>query len=96
MLGVASGVDLPAGKKTHDRVFAFCADKPALGIIAHTRKPQLNEKRTGGTGLMHLLAGSYILTSVPRCIFVMTTESSVSSWLPRVITKIQRGTLVKM
>jgi hypothetical protein len=25
------------------------ADKPALGIIAHTRKPQLNEKRTGGT-----------------------------------------------
>jgi hypothetical protein len=25
-----------------------------------------------------------------------TTESSVSSWLPRVITKIQRGTLVKM
>jgi hypothetical protein len=46
-------------------------DKPALGIIAHTRKPQINEKRTGGTGLMHLLAGSFILTSVPRCIFVM-------------------------
>lgn len=51
------------------------ADKPALGIIAHTRKPQLNEKRTGGTALMHLLAGSYILTSVPRCIFVMTRGS---------------------
>jgi hypothetical protein len=50
-------------------------DKPALGIIAHTRKPQPNEKRTGGTGLMHLLAGSYILTSVPRCIFVMTRGS---------------------
>jgi len=48
-------------------------DKPALGIIAHTRKPQPNEKRTGGTALMHLLAGSYILTSVPRCIFVMTS-----------------------
>jgi hypothetical protein len=51
------------------------SDKPALGIIAHTRKPQPNEKRTGGTGLMHLLAGSYILTSVPRCIFVMTRGS---------------------
>ena len=61
-------------------------DKPALGIVAHTRKPQINEKRTGGTGLMHLLAGSFILTSVPRCIFVMVrgtddeTEDSVV-WL---------------
>ena len=52
------------------------ADKPALGICAHTRKPQVNEKRTGGTGLMHLLAGSYILTSVPRCIFIMVRGSS--------------------
>ena len=50
-------------------------DKPALGIIAHTRKPHPNEKRTGGTGLMHLLSGSYILTSVPRCIFIMTRGS---------------------
>jgi AAA domain len=47
------------------------ADKPALGIVAHTRKPQPNEKRTGGTGIMHLLAGSYLLTSVPRSIFIM-------------------------
>jgi hypothetical protein len=51
------------------------SDKPALGIVAHTRKPAPNEKRTGGSGLMHLLAGSYILTSVPRCIFVMTRGS---------------------
>jgi hypothetical protein len=50
-------------------------DKPALGIDAHTRKPQPNEKRTGGTGLMHLLAGSYVLTSVPRSIFIMTRGS---------------------
>ncbi len=50
-------------------------DKPALGIVAHTRKPQPNEKPTGGTGLMHLLSGSYILTSVPRCIFIMTRGS---------------------
>jgi hypothetical protein len=51
------------------------ADKPALGIDAHTRKPQPNEKRTGGAGIMHLLAGSYVLTSVPRCIFIMTRGS---------------------
>jgi hypothetical protein len=50
-------------------------DKPALGIYAHTRKPKTDEKRTGGTGLMHLLAGSYILTSVPRSIFVMIPGS---------------------
>jgi hypothetical protein len=49
--------------------------KPALGIVAHTRKPKTDEKRTGGTGLMHLLAGSYILTSVPRAIFVMIRGS---------------------
>ena len=51
------------------------SDKPALGVIAHTRKPQAKEKRTGGTGLMHLLAGSYVLTSVPRSIFIMTRGS---------------------
>lgn len=50
-------------------------DRPALGIVAHTRKPQANEKRTGGTGLMHILSGSYILTSVPRSIFVMVRGS---------------------
>lgn len=50
-------------------------DKPALGIVAHTRKPQAHEKRTGGTGLMHILSGSYMLTSVPRSIFVMVRGS---------------------
>jgi hypothetical protein len=65
------------------------ADKPALGIIAHTRKPLPNDKRTGGTGLMHLLAGSYVLTSVPRCIFIMTrgtqdeTDDSVVFFNPK-------------
>jgi hypothetical protein len=64
-------------------------DKPALGILAHTKKPQLNEKRTGGTGLMHLLAGSYILTSVPRSIFIMVrgtedeTDNSVVWFNPK-------------
>ena len=46
-------------------------DRPAVGIVAHTRKPAPNEKRTGGTGLKNVLAGSYVLTSVPRCVFVM-------------------------
>jgi hypothetical protein len=50
-------------------------DKPALGIVAHTRKPATNEKRTGGTGLMHLLAGSHILASSPRSLFVMIRGS---------------------
>jgi hypothetical protein len=45
--------------------------KPALVIVAHTRKPQMNERRTGGTGLMHLLAGSHMLASVPRSVFIM-------------------------
>ena len=57
-------------------------DRPAFGIVAHTRKPKPDEKRIGGTGLMHLLAGSYILSSVPRTILVMvpgTTEETDNS-----------------
>jgi len=52
------------------------SDRPALIIVAHTRKPQPTDKRTGGSGLMHLLAGSYVLTSVPRAIFVMVRGTS--------------------
>jgi hypothetical protein len=64
-------------------------ERPALGIVAHTRKPQTNEKRTGGSGLMHLLAGSYVLSSVPRAIFVMVrgshdeTDNSVVFFNPK-------------
>jgi hypothetical protein len=47
------------------------ADKPALGIVAHTRKPKPEEKKNGGTSLMHCLAGSYVITSVPRAVFVL-------------------------
>ena len=54
-------------------------DKPALGIVAHTRKPHPNEKRTGGTGLMHILSGSYVLASVPRAMFVMVRGSDEES-----------------
>jgi hypothetical protein len=51
-------------------------DRPALGIVAHTRKPQQHDKRAGGSSAMHLLAGSYVLTSVPRSIFVMVRGTS--------------------
>jgi hypothetical protein len=64
-------------------------NKPALGIVAHTRKPQAAEKRTGGSSMMHLLAGSYVLTSVPRAIFIMVrggndeTDNSVVWFNPK-------------
>jgi hypothetical protein len=47
---------------------------PAIGIAAHTRKPQANE-RANGRSLLNLLAGSYILASVPRCIWVLQHAS---------------------
>jgi hypothetical protein len=46
-------------------------NKPAVGIVAHTRKPKSDERRTGGSGMMHLLSGSHILASVPRSVFIM-------------------------
>jgi hypothetical protein len=52
------------------------SDRPALIIVAHTRKPQPTDKRTGGSALMHQLAGSYVLTSVPRAIFLMVRGTS--------------------
>src|ERR1019366_6139096 len=45
-------------------------DAPALGIVAHTRKPRADE-RASGRALLNLLAGSYLLGSVPRSVFVM-------------------------
>jgi AAA domain len=49
-------------------------DAPALGIVAHTRKPK-NDDRASGRGLLNLLAGSYVLGSVPRTVFVMQAGS---------------------
>jgi hypothetical protein len=49
-------------------------DPPALGISAHTRKPQ-NEERSKGRALMHIIAGSHVLASVPRSVFVMLPAS---------------------
>ncbi len=47
---------------------------PALGIVAHTRKPK-NDERATGRGLLNLLAGSYVLGSVPRTVFVLQSAS---------------------
>jgi hypothetical protein len=47
---------------------------PALGIVAHTRKPKADE-RASGRALLATLAGSYVLGSVPRCVFVMQAAS---------------------
>lgn len=49
-------------------------DAPALGIVAHTRKPK-TEERASGRALLNLLAGSYVLGSVPRTVFVMQAAS---------------------
>ena len=47
---------------------------PAIVIVAHTRKPKSDEK-SSGRGLMHTLAGSYLLSSVPRSVFVLQPAS---------------------
>jgi hypothetical protein len=43
---------------------------PAIVVVAHTRKPQGDERKSGRS-LLHLLAGSYVLTSRPRAAFIM-------------------------
>jgi hypothetical protein len=47
---------------------------PAIGILAHTRKPMPGE-RANGRALLNLLAGSYLLGGTPRCVFVMQSAS---------------------
>lgn len=49
-------------------------DAPALGIVAHTRKPRA-EERASGRALLNLLAGSYVIGSVPRTVFIMQSAS---------------------
>jgi len=38
---------------------------PSIGIVAHTRKPNQGD-HGNGRALLTLLAGSYVLTSVPQ------------------------------
>jgi hypothetical protein len=49
-------------------------DAPALGIVAHTRKPRADE-RANGRALLNLLSGSYVIGSVPRAVFIMQVAS---------------------
>jgi hypothetical protein len=49
-------------------------DSPAIGILAHTRKPQPGE-RAVGRALLNLLAGSYVLGSIPRTVWIMQHAS---------------------
>jgi hypothetical protein len=43
---------------------------PAVLIVAHTRKPKVGE-RANGRNLLNLLAGSYVLGSIPRSVFIL-------------------------
>ncbi len=49
-------------------------DGPAIGIVAHTRKPSHGE-RSSGRGLLQTLSGSHLLGSIPRSAFVMQHAS---------------------
>jgi hypothetical protein len=44
--------------------------RPALMIVAHTRKPRMGEK-VNGRGLLNLLSGSLVLGSIPRAAFIL-------------------------
>lgn len=60
--------------ETFELVRSVLPPDTALLVIAHTRKPQKDE-RASGRALMHLLAGSYSLVSVPRSVFVLQPAS---------------------
>jgi hypothetical protein len=55
-------------------VFPQGESGPVIVIAAHTRKPTVGE-RANGRALLNLLAGSYVLGSVPRVVFVMQHAS---------------------
>jgi hypothetical protein len=57
------------------QVFPQGESGPVIVIITHTRKPTAGE-RANGRALLNLLAGSYVLGSVPRVVFVMQHASS--------------------
>jgi len=47
---------------------------PAIVIVAHTRKPQPGD-RANGRALLYTLAGSYVLGSVARCVWILQSAS---------------------
>jgi hypothetical protein len=48
---------------------------PALGIVAHTRKPRAEERANKGRALLNLLSGSYVLGSIPRTVWILQNAS---------------------
>ena len=56
------------------KVLPTDANCPAIVIVHHTRKPRFGEK-ANGRSLLNILSGSYVLTSVPRSVFVMQPAS---------------------
>lgn len=60
--------------ETFQTIRSVLPPNTVLGIVAHTRKPQKDE-RASGRALMHVLAGSHVLSSVPRTIFVLQHAS---------------------
>jgi hypothetical protein len=60
--------------ETIDLVRSVLPINTSLVIIAHTRKPQPNE-RAVGRSLMNILAGSHVLVTVPRSVFVLQYAS---------------------
>ncbi len=56
------------------KVFPMGQNCPAIVIVHHTRKPRFGEK-ANGRSLLNILSGSYVLTSVPRSVFVMQPAS---------------------
>ncbi len=56
------------------KVLPTGANCPAIVIVHHTRKPRFGEK-ANGRSLLNILSGSYVLTSVPRSVFVMQPAS---------------------
>jgi hypothetical protein len=48
--------------------------RPALLIVAHTKKPRMGEK-VSGRGLLNQFSGSLVLGSVPRAAFVLQAAS---------------------
>lgn len=60
--------------ETIDLVRSVLPINTALVIVAHTRKPQPNE-RAVGRSLMHILAGSHVLVTIPRSVFVLQYAS---------------------
>jgi hypothetical protein len=48
--------------------------RPAVGIVAHTRKPRADE-RASGRALLNVVSGSFLLTAAARAVFVLQHAS---------------------